>query len=336
MLLQIIVKLLSHLSLTISCILLLSYNSFSQNLSAEVISYYALINQAELAIEDNQRLLGDSLYKQAFESAKKAFAQDFFQAAQNAYHLDNAEKCLIYLNEAFGRGLQLGQIKNKTELYLYIQENGFRKKDYTHKRKIYLKTLDRDQQKTINQLIKRDQRVRSGKYNRMTWKKQQPLMKSADSLNFIVLHDLCKKKGFPGYHTLGENRTGKYNITDVALLMRHMDSVQLSILEPFILEAISTFELDVWAYTSALDYTSMFKTSIEDRSEAGFPIMIVQQVYGTMSYTNDAGEKQLFAVENIKKSNQLRASLGMCTIEEEAKKRGVLMPDEGFYRKEFR
>ncbi len=300
-----------------------------------VRNYYSYINKAELAHIDSAFQESDRYYLLAFSIMEKYFAQDLYGAARNAYALEDGKKVVMYIEEGFKEGLSYKQVKQNAPFFAFAQQHGLKKSTYKKANKAYKEGLDKDKQKLIQQMIKQDQKVRSGKYNKLPWAEQQKHMRAVDSLNFAALYELCEKEGLAGYQTLGDKRMGKYDVHDIAFLMRHMDSTKLAKLHPHIIKAISTMELSAWDYASALDYTSMFKTSIDYRNEDGHRVLKVQQRYGTMSVRTEDGQYRLYPVENSEQADLLRAKLGMSSIADEAKRRRILAAEEGMFIRVF-
>ena len=309
---------------------------FGQN--SNYFEYYSTVNQAEIFSYDGDFFTSDSLYKVAFKMVDRPFGQDYFLAAINASKMDDAAKTQSNLQNSFALGVEWKQVKGGS-MYPFLKEKKLTKKlkkIYKKENEKYLQSLDSELRKKIFLLVEKDQKMRSARNVKKGWQEQKTLLQEADEENFSEILEICKTNGFPGFRAVGENLTSKYDVEDISLLMRHFTEDRLKELKPYIDDAIANGDLYPWHYATAYDYSSMFKTTVDDLDEDGNHILIIQQVYGTMAYHNDKGEMVIYNVENMENIDSLRTRIGLETLIDYAKKREWQLPSEGFYRKVFK
>ncbi len=322
---------LKHTLLAIICFFFLQANLFCQ----DYFDYHEIINKAEIEVVKKNYEKADSLFQIAFSEYSLGFAKDFVAAAKNAQSLNNSERVKAYVFKGFNNGLTFTHIDN-FPFYENLKNTfgkGNIKKELSTARKKYLGTLNKDTRKVIGKMVKRDQKVRSWWYNRKPWKVQQAFMKKVDDENFQALMSICKNQGFPGTHVIGADAESQPIYLPV--LLRHMDSLKLAALKPYIMPTIKAGHFHPLDFVSALDYTSMFKSTIEDRDEDGNQVLIIQQEYGTMTGMETEG-KFIYPVKSLTDLNQKRAEFGLESIADYAFKIECQIPEEGVYKKVFK
>lgn len=294
--------------------------------------YYSLINQAEIANVKNHFIKSDSLYSIAFELVNnRGYAQDYFMAAKNA--IQNKSDYLKYIEQGFANGL-LYKIIKKDTIYNHLKHKRNIKnikRKYKQIRSEYLLTLNSTLRGEVARMVKKDQKYRKGIYEIMSWKKQKALLHRVDSQNYDKILQICKKYGFPGRNLIGDDGN-EISFVDVPLLLRHMDSIQLMSLKPYILASIKKGYFHPGHYAFAYDYVTMFRTTVDDLDDEGNHILIIQQKLGIVTRFEN-GEHFIFPVESIKKANKLRTEIGLESLEDYALKIKCKMPKEGFYKR---
>ncbi|MEZ4923845.1 MAG: hypothetical protein R2780_11785 [Crocinitomicaceae bacterium] len=298
------------------------------------IEYHLKVNEAELAFHNSEFVTADSILKSVFDEFGAGFPDDFLFAANNAIKLNNSQLALNYIIQGFKYGLTIRNVRNNL-IYKALKHEilTFRfLAKYRKYRKEYINQLNQDIRCQICDMVKEDQKYRSSRYDKKPWSEVQPLMKEVDSLNFIRMLEICRLYGFPGSNLVGDD--GGFGCVDVPILLRHMDSVRLKQLEPYIMTSIQNGFFEPFAYVSALDYTSMFKTTIESRDEYGNRILIIQQKYGTITGF-DENQLFIYPVENIEIIDSLRRFYGLESIEDYALKKGCPAPIQGIYKRIF-
>ncbi len=317
----------------LSLLLIQSFTCISQE--KDFFSYYALINQADLQNAKGNYQKADFLYQKAFAfCGNKGFANDYFNAAKNAILLDI--NCLYYLKQGFKNGLLYKIVKQDT-IYRYLKNKGntkHLKKEYKKIRSEYLLTLNIAIRDTISQMVKEDQKYRKGKYERMSLDKQRVFLKQVDAKNYKKLLQICKAYGFPGRSLVGDDGY-EIGFVDVPLLLRHLDSTELNIFKPYIVQAIKKGDFHPEHFAFAYDYVTMFKTTVDDLDKDGNHILIIQQQYG-MIQRSEKGKMFLFPVESVVKANKLRAEIGLPTLQDYALIIKCDLPKEGFYKRVFK
>ncbi len=301
----------------------------------DFFEYYNLINQAEVQHAVGNYYIADSLYKKAFVLYNnKGFAYNYLQATKNAIIIKS--NYLDYLLKGFENGL-LYKIVKKDTIYNYLKKNKntkYLKKQYKKIRSEYLASLNSSLRDTIAKMVKEDQKYRKGRYERMDFKKQKIFLNKVDTKNYNKLLKICQKYGFPGRDLVGDDGN-EIGFVDVPLLLRHLDSAKLMILKPYILKAIKNGTFDPLNYAFAYDYINMFKTTVEDLDKNGNHILIIQQQYGVIQRTEN-GKTFIFPVESIEKANNLRAKIGLPTLEDNALILKLEPPTEGIYKRIFK
>ncbi len=306
---------------------------FSQ--TNDFFRYYSLINQAEIANIKKDFVKSDSLYYVAFTLVNnRGYAYDYFMATKNA--IQNKSDYLKYIEQGFENGLLYKIIKADT-IYNYLKREKLIKKlknKYKKIRSKYLSTLNSTLRDEIAEMVKEDQKYRKGRYSVMGWQKQKTFLNKVDNRNYNKILYICKNYGFPGRNLVGDDGN-EIGFVDVPLLLRHMDSIQLISLKPYILESIKKGNFHPSHFAFAYDYVTMFKTTVDDLDDEGNNILIIQQKLGIVTRFEN-GKKFLFPVESIKKANELRAKIGLESLEDYALKIKCKMPDEGFYKRTFK
>ena len=156
----------------------------------ELISYYDLINKAEIDIVNNNLPDANAMYTQAFNVLKEPQGKDIYNALQvalkigdkgNAYSRYHILKCLRY---PFDKNYISEHFKN--EKLPKIQCSN---------------VIDQPYRKTLDSLLSIDQKYRllsNGNY-----KKYQKEITQNDSIASVSLLKLIQKKGFPNEYTIG-------------------------------------------------------------------------------------------------------------------------------------
>ncbi|MEZ5039515.1 MAG: hypothetical protein R2828_06475 [Saprospiraceae bacterium] len=327
-------QLMIHKSSVLTLLLSGCFFTLGFNQETDFFLYHALINKAEIANVKMNFQQADTLYQAAFLQFGRGFANDFLKAAENATALNDPQKAIAYLETGFKNGLSFGKTKGTPSL-VFLKASGLigaLKKRYQPLRKAYLAKLNGELRAQIAAMVKADQKYRSGRFNKLPWKDQQALLRKADDENFATFISICQNDGFPGVDLVGED--DEISLVDVPTLLRHMDSTKLETIRPYVLKAIREGHFRPFDYVTALDYTSMFKTTIDSRDENGNAVLIIQQKYGTMlGREND--KDMIYPVEDLKNINALRRQFGLESIEDYAFKIQCSVPEEGIYKRVF-
>lgn len=300
----------------------------------DFFEYHKEVNKAQLKFFENNYKASDSIFTKTFKEFKNGFPTDYLFAANNALKFSDLDQSLNYILNGFKNGLVLENLKKDSCYQMLKHEFRTRcfKKKYKLLRKEYVNSLDIQVRKEIYDMVKMDQKYRNSRFSKKPWSVQQSFMKRIDSLNFDKLLDICNDKGFPGSNLVG-NDDG-FGLVDVAVLLRHMDSTRLKKLEPYILVSIKNGHFMPFDYVSALDYSSMFKTTVNDVDEMGRHILIIQQKYGTITGI-DNDTLIIYPVENLIEIDELRSNYGLESIADYAFKKGCKIPMEGFFQRVF-
>lgn len=156
----------------------------------ELISYYDLINKAEINIVDNNLVAANNMYNQAFKFLKEPQGKDLYNALQvalkigdksNAYSRYHILKCLGYPFETN-----------------YISEHF---KDEKLPKIKCSNVIDQPYRKTLDSLLSIDQEYRL--LSKGDYKKYQKEITQNDSIASINLLKLIQKKGFPNEYNIG-------------------------------------------------------------------------------------------------------------------------------------
>ncbi len=285
---------------------------FSNLLSSQnYISYYEIINSAEIAHLNKNYKTSDSLYTEAFSLVEKPFKEDFFLAAINTDKIPKYEEVTYeYLKNGIKKGLTLKRIKGlkfihfkKSKLYKSLL------KKFDVLRAQYLETLNIPLRNEINKMIRMDQRARIPIFE------SSKQMEKVDNFNFIKLQKIIKENGnkWPGFSIIGENTPkGKYNVTDnIALMLLHFKREEIDFLKPYMLKAVLNGEMYPYHYARIIDYKFSDGRMKIVKNKKGKKIIQLCQKYGTY----------------------LNVSICDCENAEKERKKIGFEPLEDFYRK---
>ncbi len=295
-------------------ILLFPFYSFSQN------EYDCLITKAEINLNKKDTLEALSNYLQVL-SFKESTPFDYLNAILCASSLQHDSLTYHLLCQGTLRGLTTDKIKEinltnfKTTPYW---ENYLHKKDSIYL--IYSNQLDREWVDAINNMKYIDQKIRNSYLNLSkdslkNSELQKLFMKTIDSLNFINLLDLTRKKGFPTRNTVGY-----YNFNYVWLILWHHRGLEyynntLWIqIKPYINDAIKKGEIPLDFLTGFEDFYNF---------EMNQPIC-----YGTLfSYYRYFPEYNKIRVFEVDKLDERRKEKGLCPIKLHLESLSLPMPE---------
>tara|TARA_R110002012_G_scaffold151513_1_gene311453 strand:+ start:3665 stop:4603 length:939 start_codon:yes stop_codon:yes gene_type:complete len=279
----------------ISIILLMMFSSsigFCQN----YITYYKLINDAEISVLDHDFQRADSIYDRAFKEVPNPFKEDLFMAALNSERLSQFDQTHKYLRQAVLKGLILERIRKKFKSFKKTPEWKLLKKEYNELFGKYILSLKTPLKLEVEEMIKNDQKARMPIFG--SWRQ----MKKIDSYNYNRLLEIIEYNNdkWPGFSIIGENTNkGKYDVSgNIALLVLHFKDEWIEELQPYMLEAVLEGQMYPYHYARIMDYR---KTC---------------QVYGTYLGGN------LSEICNCEEANIKRDKIGFEPIEDYYRKRG--------------
>ncbi|WP_027385142.1 hypothetical protein [Chryseobacterium gregarium] len=156
----------------------------------ELISYYEIINRAEIDIVNNNFTDANNLYKQAFAIIEQPQGKDIYNSLQAALKAGDE-------NNAYNQYFTL-----KCMGYPFEKEyfsNHFKSKKLPKKQCNI--TIDQSYKKTLDSLHDIDQKFRNLSHG--DYKKYQKEITQGDSIASVNLLRLIQKKGFPNEYNIG-------------------------------------------------------------------------------------------------------------------------------------
>lgn len=172
----------------------------------ELISYYDLINKAEIDIVNNNLPAANKLYKQAFTINKQPPGKDIYNALKVA--------------------LKSGDQENAYDQYASLKCLGYPFKNFpppTVKAKKNLSkcnvTIDQPYRKTLDSLLSIDQKFRL--LSKGDYEKYQTEITLNDSISSNSLLKLIQKKGFPNEYKIGIEDESELTLQNFHIIIWH-------------------------------------------------------------------------------------------------------------------
>lgn len=159
---------------------------------SEYYPYYKLINRAKSLVLLSNHADADMYYERAFNVVKRPFKFDCLDAFENAYHFDKT-KALNYLKRACDLGITYKTLKSNPTFLQLIKSDKKLIKDHLSNVVI---NRDENLYKTIQKMVKEDQKARVFWTDWLKWEKQVIIMDKVDRPHAIQLLEMAKKDGF--------------------------------------------------------------------------------------------------------------------------------------------
>ena len=180
-----------------------SNSQLSTNRNENLITYYGLVNKAELALVNSENKVALKLYEDAFRIRKYGFANDYFNAALLSAIIGDNKKTYNYFKELSKLGLDPRTFKSIEILKnFWLSKYGLKAELLDS---ITPKIYNSEYRFTVLKLVERDQLFRNKK-NAYTLYKDT--INSIDKENIQILLSLISKYGFPSERLTGLNRNG--------------------------------------------------------------------------------------------------------------------------------
>jgi hypothetical protein len=266
--------------------------------------YYDLINQAEILHFRKAFVKADSVYSIAFETVEKPFKEDYYLAAKNLVLENNHQRAAKYLKLAISKGLSINRIKSDVD-FRYFRSTALMQNlihEINQPNQIPRIGSNQELDSKISYMVKRDQQIRGWRGLLRSSKK----MNKVDRDHFKQLYEICIESGWPGISKIGEDTPkGKYDVTDnITLLLLHFSRKEVSLLEPFMREAVRNGEMYPYHYARTIDYKRIALNG--------------KQWFGT--YFNTKGS--LIEIEDPLNVDERRKEIGMEPVSEYLLKNG--------------
>ena len=244
----------------------------NSNIYSNYVEYFKVIIKAQDLILDNNLDSALYFYKKAFSIVNKPFPKDLSNAAIVAYKLDSTELMKKYVRLAIinASDTRLYKIKfrNKIKSHNYwksIKKQLSEKYEIRKKDSLY---------NVLNEMFQNDQKARNSLFN----KKNK--MYYVDSINRIKISKILSNNKFPGYITVGAEKT--LIITVIFFLHFPIENY-----ENYLVYAIKNGELSPqWAFYA---YVRQYKYKINKNScPLHYPLIFKEtfKIYKGKEYEN--------------------------------------------------
>ena len=280
---------------------------FSRSLPAQAdfrTVYHPQINQAELAIVDEDYHLALQHYNRAFESIPTGFARDYHNASLCAIAIGEWKSALDFMRALVAKGVEKSFFEKNADWYVELQGQGWGAfiNQYEETRKMsFGKTVDYQFIGRLGELENRDQAFR------YSYELYRDTIKKIDQENIEEFLRLVEQKGFPTEEMLGVKEPtsirGRYYLIIWHHLKNWKSDTTLSDIRPVLLDALKNGKLPPEAVAEFLNVSESKAGAL---GPYGNTAAIVFNSSGTYNL-RDFNESELERV------NANREQLGLCT-----------------------
>jgi hypothetical protein len=289
-------------------LLVTSFGVYAQ----DYLPYYHLINEARWVFfkyQDYEKT--DSLLGVAFAMVDPHLPDVLF-AAQNANRLGDMNKCYHYFYQGLTKGASWKNVEERKE---FADSPWFERLKSERDSLLLIadSRLDKEWCALIDSMVVRDQ------YNRRDRKKQPPL----DSINLQIIKTIIREHGrMPGMRELGFTRAQGLS----GVLFHHVEErYRLDTLAHVIIKQTLQGEFIPESTAQFIDHGCWF--------DADLPYHFTRVVFGSEGMRS-GGISHVVPVRNRACIDELRASLGLTSLERMAEMRKmVIYSDEEFEKK---
>jgi hypothetical protein len=228
-----------------------------------VLAYYKTINQAELAIVDDDFKTGLFLYKQAFSQIAHPFAIDYDNALLCSLDANNFDFALEMCKKLALKGVEwdyfnrasLDKLRETTQWKTFETE-------YDGLAAVAKKRIDWKLRAKITQMIEDDQKFRRMPANatmeerEANWRKNTDTLTKIDKRNFAFLDSLFRKSGFPDEEQMGIFHPQESAVSlDLSVLITHHIKDGLTNYIPYLEQSVLEGKMHprVFIVTAGLD-----------------------------------------------------------------------------------
>ena len=284
---------------------LLQGSLWSQTVEADVDyrNYYRDINKARHLISTKKYTEAIKSYRLIFSNYDFQFARDCINAAELAAFVGDHDQCLIFLNYALRRGVDLDFIEHHSKF------SAFRATEQWNKLQnqapilfsLYSKSIDKSLKQEIDLMFEQDQNIRSQYYRWYNIPRRSALAKKWEALNKKQVErimEITAEHGFPGESVIGisEDLDGYSCAKPIVILIHHFSQANPSYHSTLKQEVIAG-RLYVEHYATISDY---------------------EAEYGQAKYQNDGYYGIRFQTKNLDKKeiDKKRKDIGLMSISE--------------------
>ncbi len=173
--------------------------------------YHEQVIDAETHIREGDFLQALNLYEQLFETYDFVFLRDYKVAAQLALHLDDKERCFRFIRLGIAAGWEMKGLKKESYLSRLQKEPEWKQleDEYPELRDSYLKRLDLDTRKELQEMFKKDQKKAMGALLRLGGQAQEKYARerfaphSEKQMKRLVV--ILENRGYPGEKLIGND-----------------------------------------------------------------------------------------------------------------------------------
>ncbi len=243
--------------------------SYSQN----YIDFQKNITRAEIAILDSNYNEASNIYYDLFQNYDFVFLGNCVSACQSAIAINNDTLAFYFAERAIKHGLKMNQIETEKTLKLLQtkpQWNTF-SANYDSLRAIYIKSVNWELRKKINELHDRDQLWRDRhelQWWNLLW---NPIIKhfwykDLEKIVEMELVPLINEYGYPGEKLIGIDekymhhkfREEPYNSFMVRLILIHYYSKNRSLDDTFLIDEIKKGNLNAKQFADFHDFRASY------------------------------------------------------------------------------
>ncbi len=298
----------------ISKLVILTLVLFSCESSGQLdyrISYHPYINQAELAIIDQNYRLAYENYERAFLSGQIGLGRDYQNATMCAIEVKEYDRAIEFLEKLVSKGIEKDFFERNRNLYKELQTHGFEeflaRFDELKQRSFDL-TVNFEVMGELGELQNRDQEFRHD------YKTFIDTIQKIDAENISSFLNIVDQYNFPSEEMLGLQSPQADNSGYHFILWHHLKNwksdTTLTDIRPVIIEAVKKGKLSSADAASYLDIAE---------SQLGFI-----GNHGTTKVIKFGDEKKLYTIsygkEEEKKINANRQMLGLGSLADLQKK----------------
>lgn len=193
--------------LLIGYLYLVGINLYSQC----TLEYYNKINEAKVAVLENDIESAMVLYEEVFKNTNYPFARDCYHAVELAIMANDTIKLSYFLRKAITVGIKIEDIEEAGKVNSYLDRPFYHaiKVEEDSLMQIYTSRINWDIREEVNQLFLEDQKIREEYYS-ANFLKRKKIGKKWEELNARQvdrLIEITKEYGFPGEKLIGLDRT---------------------------------------------------------------------------------------------------------------------------------
>lgn len=222
--------------LPLTFILIISCSQKNKPVCNYITDYYQTIYQAELAYEVKNYNKAFELYQSAFNTCTPINTYNYNEIGKYV------EICLILGHDKQALDFIELELKNGDELKWKLEDPLYSKiftteggqkliAKYDKIRSEYLKGINLELRKEIQEMNRLDQLFRNGQY-------QENKQDSIDKINTIKLREIFEKFGYPNDQVIGSYSVDRINTDIITMLLHTSDSIRMSYFVPKLKEYV--------------------------------------------------------------------------------------------------